>query len=59
MNGYRRGVSKEWKSRAKAPKDFQASGILNPGSEAAAWAGGSHVAESETYSLDLSWILPA
>ena len=34
--GYRQGISKEWKCRAKAPQDFQASGMWNPGSEAAA-----------------------
>ena len=31
--------------------------MWNPGSEAAAWAGGSHVAGSETVSYDLSWFL--
>jgi len=31
--------------------------MWDPGSEAAAWAGGSHGAGSETVSYDLSWFL--
>ena len=51
-----RGVAKS-EFTGRKPEGLSGRKMWNPGSEAAAWAGGSHGAGSETVSYDLSWFL--